>query len=366
MALSIIDEELKRNDPLRHLSLHYEEPGHPIAFNAAHSIWKYYNKALSLKQIHHFLQKHDSFTKNKETRRPREFVPCYVRGLRQQVHADLFEFHHQKKDNPEFPFVLLVIDNYSKYIWCCPLSSKKGPEVTHQFKKLYKDKTGKIDNLVTDKGGEFYNKHFIDFCQAENINMVLPRTSGKAVVAERAIRSIKGLISRWMTNFDSRAFVLALPDIVNTYNKRFHRSINNTPYNIETSLNARRKLSMRLESKYSNVKKKKPTLELHDLVRIDKYKDKLSRGFNQRFSDEIFIIQGISTHLPLPFYTLSNLFEDEWIRGAFKSSELTLVKLSRNHHIKDIIKKEDPFWTVTFLSLPSRYKARVHSKNIVD
>ena len=364
--MPLTDEELKIQDPLKHLSIHYEEPGHPVAFNAAHSIWKYYNKALSLKKIDNFLQKHDSFTKNKETRRPKEFVPCYVRGLRHQVHADLFEYFNQKKDNPDYPYVLLVIDNFSKYIWCCPLTSKKGPELTRQFEKLYK-KTGKIDKLVTDKGGEFYNKHFIDFCHEKNINMVLPRTSGKAVVAERAIRSIKGLISRWMTNFESRAFVKALPEIVHTYNHRFHRSIKDTPFNIETSEEARRKHSERLEMKYSSMKKRKPTLELHDLVRIDRYKDKLSRGFKQRFSDEIFIIQGISTHLPLPFYTISNLFEDEWIRGTFKRTELTKVKLSLRYHIKDIISKaEDPFWTVTFLSLSPRFKARVHKKNLIE
>ena len=81
----------------------------------------------------------------------------------------------------------------------------------------------------TEFGGEFKN-----FCQSKDIKIYSTRSETKAVVAERAIRSLKNIIYRYMEENGDK-YVHKMDSFVNTLNTRITRSIGKSPKNVKIS-----------------------------------------------------------------------------------------------------------------------------------
>jgi hypothetical protein len=71
--------------------------------------------------------------------------------------------------------------------------------------------------------------------------------------------------------------------------------------------------------------KKKPRFALNEIVRIYKLRGIFSRGYFQRFSNELFQIVKIQTRMPIPSYKLKSLLYHDIIRGSFYANELQVV-----------------------------------------
>ena len=63
---------------------------------------------------------------------------------------------------------------------------------------------------------------------------------------------------------------------------------------------------------------------MNDLARIQKLKNKFSRGYEKNFTTEVFIISKVLSHLPIRMYTVSD-FNGNRIRGNFYAEELSPV-----------------------------------------
>ena len=64
-----------------------------------------------------------------------------------------------------------------------------------------------------------------------------------------------------------------------------------------------------------------PKFKVNDLVRIQKLKNKFSRGYEKNFTTEVIIISKVLSHLPIRMYTVSDL-NDNHICGNFYAEEL--------------------------------------------
>ena len=62
------------------------------------------------------------------------------------------------KFNKGIPFLLCVVDIYSKYTWVIPLKDKKGITITNAFQKILDESGRKPNKIWVDKGNEFYNR----------------------------------------------------------------------------------------------------------------------------------------------------------------------------------------------------------------
>ena len=60
------------------------------------------------------------------------------------------------KFNKGIPFLLCVIDIFSKYAWVIPLKDKKAITITNAFQKILKESNRK-PKIWVNKGSEFYN-----------------------------------------------------------------------------------------------------------------------------------------------------------------------------------------------------------------
>ena len=183
--------------------------------------------------------------------------------------ADLADMQLTSKFNKEFRFLLCVIDIFSKYAWVVPLKDKKGISIVNAFQKILDNSTElhserKPSKIWVDKGSEFYNNSFKKWLKDNDMEMYSIHNEGKSVVAERFIRTLKHKINKYMTAISKNVYIDKLDDIVNEYNKTYHRTIKMKP--VDVKVNA----YIDFQKEFNN---KDPKFKVGDHVRISKYKN---------------------------------------------------------------------------------------------
>ena len=126
-----------------------------------------------------------------------------------------------------------------------------------------------------------------------------------------------------------------LPQIIDSYNHSYHRSIKNIPANVndtnETSVWA---------TQYKQLKKpiKDPKFNVGDAVRIPKHKSVFTKGYIEKWTDEEFTITDINSKYVPHLYTLSDS-NNQVIKGSFYEQELQLVDNPQNlYRIEKVLK----------------------------
>ena len=95
------------------------------------------------------------------------------------------------KFNKGIPFLLCVIDIYSKYAQVIPFKDKKFITITNAFQKILKESNCKPNKVWVDKSSEFYNSSVKSWLEKNDIKMYSTHDEGKSVVVERFIRTLK-------------------------------------------------------------------------------------------------------------------------------------------------------------------------------
>ena len=134
---------------------------------------------------------------------------------------------------------------------------------------------------------------------------------GKFVVAERFIRILKNKIYKYITSILKNVYIGKLDDIVDKYNKKYHRLIKMKPVDVNPSL------YMDL-NKQNN--KEGPKFKVADNVRISKYKNIFAKGYVPNWSEEVFVVKKAKNTMPQA-YVISDLNGEE-IVGTFYEKEL--------------------------------------------
>ena len=100
------------------------------------------------------------------------------------------------ENNRNHRYVLVVMDNFSKYGWTVPLKNKNAQTIKDSFETILISSKRKPNLIETDRGKEFYNNIFQDFLNKNNIKLYSRNSSYDAVFAERFNRTIKDLLKR--------------------------------------------------------------------------------------------------------------------------------------------------------------------------
>ena len=67
------------------------------------------------------------------------------------------------KNNKGYRYILVVIDNFSKFGWTIPVKNKYAQSITDAFSQIIKTSRPKPNLLETDDGKEYVNKNFNEF-----------------------------------------------------------------------------------------------------------------------------------------------------------------------------------------------------------
>jgi hypothetical protein len=222
-------------------------------------------------------------------------------------------------DNDGYRYILVVIDVFSKYGWMRPLKHKTGEEVAAAFRDIFDSQTNgvmrKPDMLWVDDGKEFYNKHVKPLVQIYST-----QNFEKSCVAERWVRTMKGIMFKFFTANNTRRYIDVLQDLVLHYNQTKHSSIKMTPTMASDPKNKHIVYSNLYDDMIHDSSKPKQKFSVGDHVRITKKHGVFDKSYLPLWTEELFEISAIQYTIPIT-YKIKDMNGEE-IKGTFYEQEL--------------------------------------------
>ena len=243
--------------------------------------------------------------------------------------ADLLDISKMSKTNNNYTFLLVIIDIYSRYAFVVPLKNKSGDEVLKGLKTI--DKTPR--NLWVDEGKEFYNSEVKGYCKNNNINMYHTYSGLKSVYAERFNKTLRDLIFEYLHSNNKNKFIDELPKIIEEYNNRFHKSIQQTPYDVY--------VKGKMPKNKIYMEHEEPNFEIGQYVRKVVVKKLFEKGYTAKWSEDIYIINKIDdSNMPIMYeikdlkgnVIKGKLYKNQLLKTAFKEK-------SESNNYKDMEKE---------------------------
>jgi transposase InsO family protein len=177
----------------------YTTPGHPIAYSGITNVFNYYNRQVPLTKIKKLLSGNEGYTLHKEFHKQQRNI-TYKHFKRYQFQMDLVEVQHLAPKNDGVRYLLNCIDIFTRYAFVRPLKDKTAPTVLNAFKSILVEAVTKPYMVVMDKGSEFSNQIFKEFCNQNQIKLINPQASVHAAFIERFNRTLQLLMYKFMTD----------------------------------------------------------------------------------------------------------------------------------------------------------------------
>ena len=260
----------------------------------------------------------------------RRFV--YTPGIDEIWTADLIILNRKEyvKQNNGYKYILTVMDTFSRYAWVRVTKNKDKKTISDVFEDIIK-KSGRIcKRLWTDDGGEFFNKYFENTLKRLNIIRYTTKSRLKAIMIERFNQTLMNKLSSLFTERNNYRYIDDIHNIVEKYNNTYHSTIKMTP--VEASKKENEGLvyytinNKRIRERY--IQNKKPKFKINDHVRIKRTKKHFDKGYDKRWSDEIYLIYKINLTLP-PTYKIKEILENgkyKYVSRNFYEQELQKTK----------------------------------------
>ena len=231
------------------------------------------------------------------------------------------------ENNKGYRYVVVVIDNFSKYGWTIPLKNKNAQTIKNSFENILLNSKRKPNLIESDRGKEFYKNIFQDFLNKNDIKLYSRNTSLGSVFAERFNCTIRDLLKKIVFERGDANWIDVLPTITKQYNNRIHSSTKLTP--IQASL--KKNESYVYKNFLDKRKKIKPKFQLNDLVRVADLKRTFSKGDTTNWSYKLYKITEIINDT-IPKYKI-NILPERYNESLLKKTNLTMKEN------KDVMKK---------------------------
>ena len=222
------------------------------------------------------------------------------------------------ENNKGYRYVLVTIDNFSKFGWTIPLKNKNAQTIRDSFENILISSKRKPNLIETDRGKEFYNNIFQEFLNKNNIKLYSRNSSYGAVFAERFNRTIRDLLKKIVFEYGDANWIDVLQTITKQYNNKVHSSTKLTPIQASLKKNEGYVYKNLLDKR----KKIKPKFQVNDLVRTADLKKTFSKGDTTNWSYNLYKITEIVNDT-IPSFKINNLPE-RYNESLLKKTDLTL------------------------------------------
>ena len=242
---------------------------------------------------------------------------------------DLIDFSNKTVNNHNY--ILNIIDNFSRYMWCAPLVTKTPDDVVKALKPILEsinNKYGKLPKyIVSDRGGEF-EKDYLELLTEKGIRTHktiagLPQSNGMIERSNLSLKQImnrhklieqkKGMFPNWFTLLDKATKV---------YNNSYHGSIKMTPAQAIGITNDNILKDMRADQKKERIinKKQPVNYKVGDSVRLRVLKNKLSKYTVPNWSSDIYTIERVrpGNVTKATKYVLEDMPNKSWLKESLQ------------------------------------------------
>jgi hypothetical protein len=218
-------------------------------------------------------------------------------------------------------WLLVCIDVFSRKLFVRPMKNKSGQTVAQNLRDIFANDSCTL--AQTDEGLEFYNKHVADVFKEYNVAHYSVNSVMKASLCERAIRTLKSRIYKYITKYGKkRSYLEDLPMIVESINNTKHSSHGFVPN--EVSLKNQEVVFEKLYPNFYKQRKQVPLLKVGDKVRISKLRQVFAKGYRATYTEDVFTVSTVLSTRDPPVYKLKDANNME-ILGVFYASELLKV-----------------------------------------
>ena len=128
--------------------------------------------------------------------------------------------YYGPENNSGYRYVLVAIDNFSKFGWTIPLENKNAQPKKDSFKNFLTNSNRKPNLIETNRGKSFYNNISQIFFKNINIKHYSRNTIKGAVFAERFMGTIRDILKK--TAFELRDGIWI--DLLSTKTKQYGNS----------------------------------------------------------------------------------------------------------------------------------------------
>lgn len=358
----------------------YSQHNEPYGLSSQAKLWekaKSINPAITRDDVFNFLRSNKTYTLHKlQTKKfPRQKIIASKPKV--IMAADLADVRHIRKENNNIGYLLVCIDVFSRYMQVVPCRNKDANTMLVAFKQVVENKDSEgLRRLNTDLGTEFWNRKVRNYLCSRGIKLYSVYSSEiKAALAERAIRTLKARIYKFITSQNSSRYIDQLQNMVSAYNRSPHSGLKNkqTPIDIHNLKNPSA-IKRQFHAMYKNPKQPASSitsrLAVGEIVRLvgSARSSVFHKGYTQQNTHELFRIKSIKHKNRPRTYLLEDL-SGEPIQGIFYAPELVLSALPETYDIKILRSRKNKGkkqYFVSWLGYPASFNSWIDANDIVE
>ena len=343
----------------------YYDPRNAGSFGGIERLYREASKNhdVSIDEVRDFLSKQNSYTLHKDRRFRFQRNKIIALFPNYNWEADLMDMQAFAKDNDGYKYILVAIDDFTKYCWLRALKDKTPGSVKDAFADIFKADKVVPHRLRTDRGKEFDNKTLMSFYKDHDIlYFTTTNQTIKCAIVERVNRTLKSRFFRYFTSKGKHRYIDTLQQFADGYNDSYHRSIRMTP---------RQALTADPKTVFANLYEGKSLKELlqtttkpkakeGDIVRIAYDKGKFDKSYFSTFTDQTAVVDKV-IEKPKPLYSLVD-YKNDTIPRHFYKEELQPIP-EPSYRIEKILRQRErdgkTEYFVKFLNYPSSENAWV-------
>ena len=215
----------------------------------------------------------------------------------ERVQMDLIDMSKFHMKNHGYNWILQLIDIFSRKIFVYLLKSKNIEDIKEPLENFLSKYN--VFNIISDNESGFKSSDIQELlsdygCEHQMVEVGNHNALG---VIDRSISTIKQKIYQFMKNNNSTKYSDSLDKIISAYNDTPHSGIKNyTPNEVIEDTGDIRDIVQKLnhdKNHNNNIKMNKNTFEIGDLVRIRNIKHKFTRSFEEKYSNETYLIMNV-------------------------------------------------------------------------
>jgi hypothetical protein len=314
--------------------IYYDARNSPAAFSGIGVLWRFIRndknrpKGINIKKLTEWLATQDAYNVFKNPKKGFKTEKLIVEYPDQMWDCDIMVMENPGV-NKGFRYVLCCIDLFSRYLWIRLMKKKTASESGDALASIINDSGRSCEVLRTDNGKEFTGAPFQNTLKENAIHHQIAYGAHKANYVERVQRTIQTKLYKYLYENNTGVFIDVIDDIVKAYNETIHSATGVAPADVDEK-NYRDIYEKVYIPTLNRRAREKPSyaFDIGDLVRISLTTEAFTKGYKQKFTEELFRIKNKIPSDP-PRYRLEDLM-GEVIKGSFYAGDL------QKFHMKDI------------------------------